>query len=192
MTDPDDIGPGYVPPPGTPLVTQADRWSWQRKAVRALGDILDSHPDLPQIVWTIGPTGGLTGQVNGLAPAKEVRATFSAWQHALRLEGVREAPIMDTGVTALSGQAYHGTVQVGLIARVFGPLPDDETPTETLQPEVAPGPSNPTHRSRENRPPTARQRSTPATQMGGLPAGLRIPPPSPDGPQPTQHPRGVT
>lgn len=113
MTDPDDIGPGYVPPPGTPLVTQADRWSWQRKAGRALGDILDAHPDLPQIVWTVGPTGGLTGQVGGLAPAEEVSATFAAWQRPLGLESLREAPIRDTGVTALSGQAYHGIVAPG-------------------------------------------------------------------------------
>jgi hypothetical protein len=54
--------PGWTPPPGTPLVTQADRWGWQRKAVRGLADILDAHPDLPQIVWTIGPTGALARQ----------------------------------------------------------------------------------------------------------------------------------
>jgi hypothetical protein len=184
MTDP-ELSPGWTPPPGTPLVTQADRWSWQRKAVRALADILDAHPDLPQIAWTIGPTGALAGQVNGLAPAEEVRAAFTAWQHALGLENVREVPIRDSGVTSLSGRGYHGAVHVAILARVFGPFPDDVEPAGTAEAEAGHGPDNhPGHTSR-SRPAAGQRTSTSAAQPDHRQAGPLIPPRTPEGPQPT-------
>jgi hypothetical protein len=34
-------------------------------------------------------------------------------------------PIRDTGVTSLSGKVYNGTVHVAILARVYGPFPDD-------------------------------------------------------------------
>jgi len=68
------------------LVTQADRFHRQRAAVRELAAILEAHPGLLTITWTIGPGGALSGRVNGLAAsADEVRATFGVWRDALGL-----------------------------------------------------------------------------------------------------------
>jgi hypothetical protein len=72
MTNPEPAG--YVPPPGAPLVTQADRWQWQYRATRALAAILDARPGLPAITWTLNQTGSLAGQVNGGNLPPEVRA----------------------------------------------------------------------------------------------------------------------
>jgi hypothetical protein len=48
----------------------------------------------------------------------------------LRLEHVKETPIRDTGVIALSGRTYRGTVLVGLATRIYGPVSDDAEPSE--------------------------------------------------------------
>lgn len=188
MNDP-EFPPGWTPPPGTPLVTQADRWGWQRKAIRALAEILDAHPDLPQVAWTIGSTGALTALVNGLAHADEVRATFTAWQHALPVEDVREAPIGDTGITSLSCRAYYGSVPVALTARIYGPLPDDEEPVAGQAPGTEPAIGRRAIREQGSRPPAAGQRGVPTTTRQDRPqAGPLIPPRTPGGPHPTQHP----
>ncbi len=182
----DELSPGWSPPPGTPLVTQADRWGWQRKAVRALAEILDAHPDLPQIAWHVGPTGSLAGQVNGLAPAEEVRATFTAWRRALRLENVREVPIRDTGITSLSGKVYYGTVHVAILARVFGPLPDDVEPAGSPEAGAERRPDDHADRTPRSQPVAGQRRSASATQPDHRQAGPLIPPRTPEGPQPTQ------
>jgi hypothetical protein len=65
---------------GAPEIAQADRARWQRRAAAELAAILDACPDLPCIAWTVGPAGSvLAGEVSGLAPAGQVRETFSAW-----------------------------------------------------------------------------------------------------------------
>jgi hypothetical protein len=184
MTEPDPGITGYTPPLGTSLVTQADRWQWQRRAVRALAAILDAHPELPAITWTLASTGGLAGQVNGIGvPPEEARATFSAWQQALRLGNVKEGPIRDTGVISLSGHGYHGTVRVGLIARVYCPLPDDEA----ALPGQAPEPGARVHPTSGSRGAAADNRaSAPIGRHSRLHAGPLIPPQQPPGPQPMQ------
>jgi len=67
-------------------IAQADRAWWQRQAAGELTRILDGHPGLPAIAWTVGPAGCvLTGRVNGLAPAghREHRLGGGAiWLHA--------------------------------------------------------------------------------------------------------------
>ena len=63
----------------TPVISQADRASWQRQAAAELARILESHPELPCIAWTVGPAGSvLIGRVSGLAPAPKVRQAFAA------------------------------------------------------------------------------------------------------------------
>jgi hypothetical protein len=63
-----------------PGITQADRAGWQRRAAAELARILESHPDLPCITWTVGPAGSVVvGRVSGLAPACQVRQVFRAW-----------------------------------------------------------------------------------------------------------------
>jgi hypothetical protein len=58
----------------TSVIAQADRASWQRQAVAELARILEGHPELPCIAWTVGPASSvLIGQVSGLAPAPQVR-----------------------------------------------------------------------------------------------------------------------
>ena len=70
-------------------ITQADQARWQRQAAGELARILDAHPELPAIAWTVGPAGCvLAGRVGGLAPSWQVRDVFTAWQAALRLGGL--------------------------------------------------------------------------------------------------------
>src|SRR5713101_6547730 len=67
-------------------ISQAERSRWQRRAAAELTGILDDCTDLPAIAWIVGPAGSaLTGQINGLAPAGQVRDTFDAWRTALSL-----------------------------------------------------------------------------------------------------------
>jgi len=61
-------------------ITHGERAGWQRWAAAELASILQAHQDLPVIAWTVGPAGSvLIGQVNGLAPAAQVREVFTAW-----------------------------------------------------------------------------------------------------------------
>jgi hypothetical protein len=100
---------------------QAARFRWQRAAVRELAAILEAHPDLPAITWTIGPGGALSGRVNGLtASAAEVRATFSAWRDALGLSEAAGQPVAGDGsVVHLRASARRDTVLVRITANVF-------------------------------------------------------------------------
>jgi hypothetical protein len=61
----------------TPVTAQADRASWQRQAAAELARILEGHPELPCIAWTVGPASSvLIGQVSGLAPAQQLRESL--------------------------------------------------------------------------------------------------------------------
>jgi hypothetical protein len=189
MTDPEPAG--YVPLPGTPLVSQADCWHRQCETLRVLADILDAHPDLPAITWTVSWLGGVTGEVFGLGvPPEQARATFTAWQQALRLENVKETPIRDTGIVSLSGRTYWGTVRVGLTARAYYPLPDDDAPSQepaaTDAQQAAAAPGRPAHPARANREPAGSPRgSAPVTRPDRLQTGPLIRPRPAEGPQPT-------
>jgi len=98
---------------------QADQARWQRQAAAELAAVLDGHGDLPCIAWTVGPAGSvLAGQVNGLAPAAQVRAAFGAWQSALVLEDYREHQ-MSGGTMRLHAAARRHQVKVRLTATVF-------------------------------------------------------------------------
>ncbi len=76
-------------------------------------------PGLPCIAWTVGPAGlVLAGLVNGLAPAAQARATFSAWQPALARGEHRERRL-GGGATRLHAAARRHQVKVRLTATVF-------------------------------------------------------------------------
>lgn len=103
-------------------IAQADRSVWQRRAAGELARILDAHPELPAIAWTVGPAGCvLAGRVGGLAPSWQVRDVFTAWQAALGLGDYREQPSGGASVFLHAAASRRG-VQVRLIATVF----DDE------------------------------------------------------------------
>lgn len=107
----------------TPIITQADRSSWQRLAAAELARILDSHPELPCIAWTVGPAGSVVvGRVSGLAPAGQVRQVFGAWCQALGLEEDRERH-GGGGTAWLHAADRSGGVAIRLTATV---LADDE------------------------------------------------------------------
>jgi hypothetical protein len=106
----------------TPVITQADRSSWQRLAAAELARILDRHPELPCITWTVGPASSVViGRVTGLAPAGQVRQVFRAWQQALGLLGeCHEQPGTGSGGTAwLHAADRSGEVTVRLAATVL-------------------------------------------------------------------------
>jgi hypothetical protein len=100
-------------------VSHADRARWQWQAAAELCRILDAHPELPVIAWTVGPGGCLlAGRVNGLAPAAQVRAAFTAWRAALALEDHQEQP-GGGGTVHLHAAARRGGVKVRVTATVF-------------------------------------------------------------------------
>lgn len=104
---------------GAVTIAWGEQARWQRQAAAELGRILDAHWQLPPIAWTVGPAGCvLAGQVNGLAPAGQVRATFSAWQAALTLEQDREQP-GGAGMVFLHAASRRGGVKVRITATVF-------------------------------------------------------------------------
>ena len=106
-------------------ISQADRARWQRQAAGELARILDAHPLLPAITWTVGPAGSvLAGHVNGLAPAARVREVFGLWQAALALEEHREHRL-GSGSRWLHAAARRYHVTVRLTATVFD---EDEDP----------------------------------------------------------------
>lgn len=105
---------------GVSWVTQADRERWQLQAARELAVILDAHPGLPLITWTVGPAGGvLAGQVTGLA-AGRARAAFTAWQQALGLDDVTEIPASGGKPAWLRARALRSGVRVIVTAAVPG------------------------------------------------------------------------
>ena len=100
-------------------ITRDDRARWQRQAAAELASILEDCAGLPCIAWTVHPAGPvLAGRVNGLAPAVQVRETFSAWQAALALGGHRERRL-GGGATLLHAAARRHQVRVRLTATVF-------------------------------------------------------------------------
>ena len=100
-------------------ITQQERAWWQRRAAGELGSILDRHPDLPVIAWTVGQAGSvLIGHVNGLSPAAQVRRAFEAWQSALALRDYHE-DLTGSGTACLHAGIRRGQVKVRLTATVF-------------------------------------------------------------------------
>lgn len=104
----------------SPVITQADRAAWQRRAVAELARILAGNPELPCITWTVGPAGSvITGRVSALAPSRQVRQAFHAWQQALGLGECSEQ--RSAGGTAwLRAADRSGEVTVRLTATVIG------------------------------------------------------------------------
>jgi hypothetical protein len=104
----------------SPVIGQADRACWQRRAAAELARILDSHPELPCVAWTVGPAGSVVvGRVSGLAPAWQVRRIFGAWQQALGLSECGEQP-GGGGTAWLHAAGRRGEVTVRLTATVLG------------------------------------------------------------------------
>jgi hypothetical protein len=100
-------------------IIHAERAGWQRRAARELAAILDTHRDLPIITWTVGPAGAtLTGQINGLAAAEQVRARFDAWRIVLMLGEHTKTP-PGPGVAYLRAVTRRNRVNVALTATVF-------------------------------------------------------------------------
>lgn len=109
------------------MTGRGEQARWQRLAAAELGRILDAHPELPPVAWTVGPAGCvLAGRVNGLAPAGRVRAVFGAWRAALALEQDREQP-GGAGMVFLHAAARRGGVKVRITATVFDAGQDDDT-----------------------------------------------------------------
>jgi hypothetical protein len=108
----------------SPVIAQADRAGWQRRAAAELARILEGHPELPCITWTIGPAGSvITGRVSGLAPSRQVRQVFRAWQRALGLGECSERPSAG-GAAWLHAADRSGAVTVRLTATVLGERED--------------------------------------------------------------------
>lgn len=84
-----------------PQITDAEQALWQRRAAAQLAAILQAHPDLPPIAWTVGSAGStLTGHINGLDPAMSAQAAFEAWRQALPLADQPTAGPRHTAVGA--------------------------------------------------------------------------------------------
>jgi hypothetical protein len=99
-------------------ITHADRVRWQQRAAGELAAILDAHPDMPVIAWTVTASGGvLAGQV--LAPAAGRRVLFARWQLALGLNEATETPSASGTPVYLHARGVRGGVAVSIAAAVF-------------------------------------------------------------------------
>ena len=99
-------------------ITQADRSRWQQRAVSELAVILDAHPGVPVIAWTVTASGGaLSGQV--LVPSPGRRGLFAQWQQALGLDEVTEIPSAGGTPDYLHARGVRGGVAVSIAATVF-------------------------------------------------------------------------
>ena len=98
-------------------ITQADRSRWQQRAAAELAAILDAHPGIPVIAWTVTASGGaLSGQV--LASAGR-RGLFGQWRQALGLDEVTETPSANGTPVYLHARGVRGGVTVSVTAAVF-------------------------------------------------------------------------
>lgn len=102
-----------------PSIMHADRSSWQRLAAVELARILDRHPELPCITWTVGPAASVVGRVSGLAPAGQARWVFRAWHQALGLGECRETDA-GGGTSWLHAADRSGMVTIRLTATIIG------------------------------------------------------------------------
>ena len=97
-------------------ITQADRSRWQQRAVAELAAILDAHPGIPVIAWTVSPAGGaLSGQVLAAAGRRGLfgnRGRPWAWASSPRTRRGRTADY-------LHARGVHGGVAVSITATVF-------------------------------------------------------------------------
>jgi hypothetical protein len=99
-------------------ITRGERAALQRRATRELAAILNAHPDLPIIAWTVGSTGSfVVGHVNGLASAWQVRQVFDAWRTALTL--TEHADSVRAGATYLRAAVHRDRVHIRLSATVL-------------------------------------------------------------------------
>ena len=98
-------------------IRQADRSRWQQRAAAELAAILDAHPGIPVIAWTVTASGGaLSGQV--LAAAGR-RGLFGLWRLALGLDEVTETPAANGTPVYLHARGVRGGVTVSVTATVF-------------------------------------------------------------------------
>jgi hypothetical protein len=101
-------------------ITQADRSGWQQRAAAELAVILEAHPGIPVLAWTVTASGGaLSGQV--LAPAAGRRGLFGQWQRALGLDEATETPSAGGTAVYLHARGVRGDVTVSVTATVFPP-----------------------------------------------------------------------
>jgi len=101
-------------------ITQADRSGWQRRAADELAVILEAHPGIPVLAWTVTASGGaLSGQV--LVPAAGRRGLFGQWRRALGLDEVTETPSAGGTALYLHARGVRGGVTVSVTATVFPP-----------------------------------------------------------------------
>ena len=98
-------------------ITQADRSRWQQRAAAELAAILDAHPGIPVIAWTVTAVGGaLSGQV--LAAAGR-RGLFGQWRQALGLGELTETPSAGGTAVYLNARGVRGGVTISITATVF-------------------------------------------------------------------------
>ncbi len=99
-------------------ISQADRARWQQRAAAELAAILDAHPGIPVIAWTITASGGaLSGRV--LVPSGGRRGLFAQWQQALGLDEVTETPSAGGSPVYLHARGVRSGVAVSVAAAVF-------------------------------------------------------------------------
>jgi hypothetical protein len=112
------------------VISDADRRRWQARDARALVAMLEAGHSaaVPPLRWSLGPHGGLTGNVDPYATVAEQRAAFDAWADLL---GATRWPERTTGygVTHL-----HALFTWRADDRVKGALRADLFPVEGSEP----------------------------------------------------------
>ncbi len=96
-------------------VSEADRARWLRRSARALAVVLDSHPNLPVIAWTVTPVG-ISARVHVVTNAQAALNDFTAWTTALGLHQRRHHSPTDPERVYLHARGDIGGTRITLTA----------------------------------------------------------------------------
>ena len=140
---------GLVHRAGGDLVTgaleiiQADRARWQRQAAAELAAILDAHPGLPAIAWTVGPAGCvLAGAGERPGPGRAGPGRVRCLAGGAGAGGIPRAPARRRGDLAARGgppRSGEGPADRGRLRRRQEDRRTGEPPAAGLRPDVPAG-----------------------------------------------------
>lgn len=106
------------------MTTTAYHYRWQATAHRVLGELLAEAEEhrLPPLIWTLAPTGALTGEASILDGRTEQRAAIAAWAAHLGAN-VTETERVD-GRVSLHAFISHGGERIGALRAELYPDTD--------------------------------------------------------------------
>ncbi|MEU3182519.1 hypothetical protein ABZ685_30525 [Streptomyces albidoflavus] len=106
------------------MTTTAYRYRWQATAHRVLGELLAEAEEhqLPPLMWTLAPTGAITGEASSLDGHTVQRAAVTAW--AAHLGATVTETERGDGRISLHAFMSHGGERIGALRAELHPDTD--------------------------------------------------------------------